>query len=152
MSCDVAEVMIGVLFVYSEVEHYIKGYIFFFFKQKTEYDMRISDWSSDVCSSDLLREPLHEAGRIGDFAAGFRERLALFGGHDRGEIVGMGDDQAVPFLENGTAIGGGARAPFGECRAGGIDRRLGVRGGAIGQRGRGSGRERGVPSGLFLGC
>src|SRR3546814_1300497 len=27
---------------------------FFFFKQKTAYDMRISDWSSDVCSSDLL--------------------------------------------------------------------------------------------------
>src|SRR3546814_5610286 len=26
---------------------------FFFFKQKTAYDMRISDWSSDVCSSDL---------------------------------------------------------------------------------------------------
>src|SRR3546814_920701 len=28
--------------------------IFFFFKQKTAYEMRISDWSSDVCSSDLL--------------------------------------------------------------------------------------------------
>src|SRR3546814_724951 len=28
----------------------------FFFKQKTAYEMRISDWSSDVCSSDLLRE------------------------------------------------------------------------------------------------
>src|SRR3546814_9515527 len=27
---------------------------FCFFKQKTAYDMRISDWSSDVCSSDLL--------------------------------------------------------------------------------------------------
>src|SRR3546814_7449016 len=27
----------------------------FFFKQKTAYEMRISDWSSDVCSSDLLR-------------------------------------------------------------------------------------------------
>src|SRR3546814_7349088 len=27
---------------------------FFFFKQKAAYDMRISDWSSDVCSSDLL--------------------------------------------------------------------------------------------------
>src|SRR3546814_4625330 len=27
--------------------------LFFFFKQKTAYDMRISDWSSDVCSSDL---------------------------------------------------------------------------------------------------
>src|SRR3546814_3104894 len=29
---------------------------FFFFKQKTAYEMRISDWSSDVCSSDLLVE------------------------------------------------------------------------------------------------
>src|SRR3546814_9727178 len=28
-------------------------YSFFFFKQKTAYEMRISDWSSDVCSSDL---------------------------------------------------------------------------------------------------
>src|SRR3546814_13853294 len=32
---------------------------FFFFKQKTAYEMRISDWSSDVCSSDL------DAARIG---------------------------------------------------------------------------------------
>src|SRR3546814_2557775 len=31
------------------------GYVFFFFKQKTAYEMRISDWSSDVCSSDLPR-------------------------------------------------------------------------------------------------
>src|SRR3546814_10876635 len=30
-------------------------YYFFFFKQKTAYEMRISDWSSDVCSSDLCR-------------------------------------------------------------------------------------------------
>src|SRR3546814_19892661 len=30
---------------------------FFFFKQKTAYEMRISDWSSDVCSSDLLGDP-----------------------------------------------------------------------------------------------
>src|SRR3546814_8174804 len=28
--------------------------VFFFFKQKTAYELRISDWSSDVCSSDLL--------------------------------------------------------------------------------------------------
>src|SRR3546814_6336335 len=28
-------------------------YVVFFFKQKTAYEMRISDWSSDVCSSDL---------------------------------------------------------------------------------------------------
>src|SRR3546814_3522703 len=38
-----------------------------FFKQNTAYEMRISDWSSDVCSSDLairlLRVPKHVAGR-----------------------------------------------------------------------------------------
>src|SRR3546814_10282663 len=31
--------------------------MFFFFKQKTAYEMRISDWSSDVCSSDLVDNP-----------------------------------------------------------------------------------------------
>src|SRR3546814_660031 len=35
--------------------------MFFFFKQKTAYEMRISDWSSDVCSSDLLDKRLGEA-------------------------------------------------------------------------------------------
>src|SRR3546814_8736898 len=34
--------------------------ILFFFKQKTAYEMRISDWSSDVCSSDLDRTHEHE--------------------------------------------------------------------------------------------
>src|SRR3546814_9226581 len=33
------------------------GLFFIFFKQKTAYEMRISDWSSDVCSSDLLPGP-----------------------------------------------------------------------------------------------
>src|SRR3546814_10403792 len=32
--------------------------MFFFFKQKTAYELRISDWSSDVCSSDLRRAGL----------------------------------------------------------------------------------------------
>src|SRR3546814_4400943 len=32
---------------------------FFFFKQKTAYEMRISDWSSDVCSSDLEGQARH---------------------------------------------------------------------------------------------
>src|SRR3546814_710602 len=35
----------------------------FFFKQKTAYEMRISDWSSDVCSSDLFRVDRFEAYR-----------------------------------------------------------------------------------------
>src|SRR3546814_10433503 len=32
------------------------GFKLLFFKQKTAYEMRISDWSSDVCSSDLMRD------------------------------------------------------------------------------------------------
>src|SRR3546814_1761412 len=35
---------------------------FFFFKQKTAYELRISDWSSDVCSSDLP-SPAHSTDR-----------------------------------------------------------------------------------------
>src|SRR3546814_3865221 len=39
---------------------------FFFFKQKTAYELRISDWSSDVCSSDLIDRPaLPVANRLG---------------------------------------------------------------------------------------
>src|SRR3546814_2729913 len=39
----------------------LRTYCFFFFKQKTAYEMRISDWSSDVCSSDLLEGVLRGA-------------------------------------------------------------------------------------------
>src|SRR3546814_4955643 len=37
--------------------------LFFFFKQKTAYEMRISDWSSDVCSSDLYAQRAALAAR-----------------------------------------------------------------------------------------
>src|SRR3546814_4410794 len=40
--------------------------MFFFFKQKTAYEMRISDWSSDVCSSDLNVERARMFKEIGD--------------------------------------------------------------------------------------
>src|SRR3546814_13057420 len=52
---------------------------FFFFKQKTAYEMRISDWSSDVCSSDL--------------AYGLRHRQRFAADH---RLV----DIARPFLDN----------------------------------------------------
>src|SRR3546814_8143988 len=42
----------------------------FFFKQKTAYEMRIRDWSSDVCSSDLVAGP---GQRIHDDARGINE-------------------------------------------------------------------------------
>src|SRR3546814_4660369 len=37
---------------------------FFFFKQKTAYEMRISDWSSDVCSSDLFDYSIIKKGNL----------------------------------------------------------------------------------------
>src|SRR3546814_3283817 len=40
-------------------------WLFFFFKQKTAYEMRISDWSSDVCSSDLNRRGRERPGHAG---------------------------------------------------------------------------------------
>src|SRR3546814_2245123 len=43
-------------------------FFFLFFKQKTAYEMRISDWSSDVCSSDLRAD--HRLARLGTGAAG----------------------------------------------------------------------------------
>src|SRR3546814_3100311 len=50
--------------------------VFFFFKQKTAYEMRISDWSSDVCSSDLA-DATHVAGRM------LSQRLAIGPSHAR---------------------------------------------------------------------
>src|SRR3546814_6484951 len=60
--------------------------LFFFFKQKTAYEMRISDWSSDVCSSDL---PTHQVGRhlLGDL-----QRHLLLRLRGRGAEVRLGDD------------------------------------------------------------
>src|SRR3546814_3869342 len=52
------------------------GVLFFFFKQKTAYEMRISDWSSDVCSSDL------PAGRFRNFMSYDRQWLEREGSED----------------------------------------------------------------------
>src|SRR3546814_2418853 len=64
-------------------------FCFFFFKQKTAYEMRISDWSSDVCSSDLLPDQLVEpqlvAPQLGAELVGAAPVVA--GGPDR--LVGL---------------------------------------------------------------
>src|SRR3546814_9261030 len=54
---------------------------FFFFKQKTAYEMRISDWSSDVCSSDLGNRRHRARAAVGRRAGGFcaAGRLAAVG-------------------------------------------------------------------------
>src|SRR3546814_14073227 len=74
----------------------------FFFKQKTAYEMRISDWSSDVCSSDLtqalVRLPMMQRQR--DLAAGL-DTAAYVTGY-RGSPLGAVDQQmarARQFLE-----------------------------------------------------
>src|SRR3546814_727912 len=54
-------------------------FIFFFFKQKTAYEMRISDWSSDVCSSDLLPCSIGTAIAVPCFAVAPTANLAAAG-------------------------------------------------------------------------
>src|SRR3546814_16174447 len=63
----------------------------FFFKQKTAYEMRISDWSSDVCSSDLPRPRVVAHPRLGPFAR------ALLVARRRADDLGreFGDDQRL---------------------------------------------------------
>src|SRR3546814_7648194 len=59
---------------------------FFFFKQKTAYEMRISDWSSDVCSSDLHAVALVEARAIsGRHPHALPDQLARPYGQPRGD-------------------------------------------------------------------
>src|SRR3546814_17575645 len=59
---------------------FIQCVVVFFFKQKTAYEMRISDWSSDVCSSDLARRhdphALQVRRTVGDVGPD-QERLAV---------------------------------------------------------------------------
>src|SRR3546814_14612168 len=58
-------------------------FFFFFFKQKTAYEMRISDWSSDVCSSDLVAETELARSEPGEpDRAGGREQVEHHGGDD----------------------------------------------------------------------
>src|SRR3546814_7581073 len=57
---------------------------FCFFKQKTAYEMRISDWSSDVCSSDLKRADQAKSSRLPPLQQGRSVLVALRG--PRGSI------------------------------------------------------------------
>src|SRR3546814_3635924 len=56
--------------------------LFFFFKQKTAYEMRISDWSSDVCSSDLFASrPMPDSSRHREYGyIGIHSRRELESG------------------------------------------------------------------------
>src|SRR3546814_6793226 len=79
VQCNIISCMIGLTLC-----------IVFFCKQKTAYEMRISDWSSDVCSSDLFDDP-----RAGEHVAGDRDAVAdqMAGPVD---AVGAGEGGAAP--------------------------------------------------------
>src|SRR3546814_15349676 len=66
--------------------------IFFFFKQKTAYEMRISDWSSDVCSSDLIVQrlkALHPDTPIIGFPKGAGGKLAAYARETGVDALGL---------------------------------------------------------------
>src|SRR3546814_1187628 len=115
-----------------------------FFKQKTAYEMRISDWSSDVCSSDLgLQRPLvfahvNQSGGVLGAKLQAQPRIlaprcrllrewlqqCIAGFQLAGEVqgAGLGKAQADRCFAVGAerALGGGARVP--RDREAGLDR------------------------------
>src|SRR3546814_5749819 len=77
---------------------------FFFFKQKTAYEMRISDWSSDVCSSDLIVDRDADRGIVqaagGDAANGnlypaAADRVGRKPRHARHDILNRSEERRV---------------------------------------------------------
>src|SRR3546814_6937881 len=83
---------------------------FFFFKQKTAYEMRISDWSSDVCSSDLQgpgpKQPLivvcgeqvaMKLLAVFDIVAHAACACHCFGQYTAGDMIG-GEQRPFPFV------------------------------------------------------
>src|SRR3546814_12874743 len=87
-------------------------FVFFFFKQKTAYEMRISDWSSDVCSSDLaqrrhagLAQPLAAAlgllDDLGQFDLGVARRQSPIDFANREGEGGIGCDERADADKSG---------------------------------------------------
>src|SRR3546814_628517 len=75
--------------------------MFFFFKQKTAYEMRISDWSSDVCSSDLTALAVLDGSSlkqlvVGSVAGGLpAAKSLLYRLFRRGEVAALPDDPRI---------------------------------------------------------
>src|SRR3546814_4837982 len=74
--------------------------LFFFFKQKTAYEMRISDWSSDVCSSDLAQRPDCMNTNLEYLTGGVVRRLGLTKRADRHAEGRVQLDQPVEVYQH----------------------------------------------------
>src|SRR3546814_20454988 len=87
---------------------------FFFFKQKTAYEMRISDWSSDVCSSDLVTGDSARLKTGRDLYAGVRvggpitQNVMLYakGGYTNAKVKSVYDDGAGVSLSDSDELDG----------------------------------------------
>src|SRR3546814_19861748 len=82
-------------------------FFFFFFKQKTAYEMRISDWSSDVCSSDPFHDTL--AAELDRLKAA-HGKVVLYDAHSIRSHVPRLFDGELPQFNIGTN-GGATAAP-----------------------------------------
>src|SRR3546814_9608369 len=73
--------------------------LFFLFKQKTAYEMRISDWSSDVCSSDLVDSfiSFDIDGSSKDVLSA-TERMKAHQVSDEVQILGKGFDDSLDYI------------------------------------------------------
>src|SRR3546814_4651066 len=78
-------------------------FFFFFFKQKTAYEMRISDWSSDVCSSDLVGLG-HDVDLAAGQLAGETDILAAAADGEAELVVGNDDFDAAVILVDHDAL------------------------------------------------
>src|SRR3546814_6007807 len=84
--------------------------VFFFFKQKTAYEMRISDWSSDVCSSDLGRGGKGAQDKI-DFTGQHFGRDAGFGAKRHAATVRDDEGCQGSAVDIGRQLSGSTRSP-----------------------------------------
>src|SRR3546814_5739068 len=78
--------------------------VFFLFKQKTAYELRISDWSSDVCSSDLVTAEVITFGCRLNAADSDAMRALAAGGR-----LGDGDDENRRYPQGDAAQGAARR-------------------------------------------
>src|SRR3546814_6596252 len=88
-------------------------FYFFFFKQKTAYEMRISDWSSDVCSSDLTHLEAHvERDVLGQMAQDVLgvddlHRMVdhdVAGGHHALALLGQGQGHFIARIDRKSVV------------------------------------------------
>src|SRR3546814_5568911 len=88
-------------------------YIVFFFKQKTAYEMRISDWSSDVCSSDLVDVDAIGAAQL--VSADLAVEIEQVGHGERGAEAAAADVRPVETHVGGREARSEERRAGKEC-------------------------------------